>query len=87
MQIAAIEIFKTLMYGNAAWAKIAEILKGVEEDPEGIRRLVLACARNVLLSNKQAQKAYIIIEEFRDNYFDCGAAGLAASCYAVVCGR
>jgi len=86
-QIAAIDIFKTLMYGKPTWSKIAPILKGIEEESEGIRRLVLACARNTLLSDKNVQRAYIIIEEFRDNYFDCGAAGLAASCYAVICGR
>jgi len=86
-QAEAIEVFKTLMYGHPTWSKMAVILKALEEEPEGIRRLVLACARNTLLSDKNTQKAAIIIEEFRDNYFDCGAAGLAASCYAVINGR
>ena len=64
------------------WNKVAELLKNITEDPETVRRSVLGYARKVLLSNnKDSTQAFLIIGSFRRNFYDGGAAELAASCY------
>ena len=82
----AIELARALMDKNVSWSKLAGILKKLDDDPEGIRRMVLGYANAVLLGGKQNQKAYNIICAFSTNYFDTGKAGLACSCYEVVFG-
>lgn len=80
----AIEICRTLMNPRAVWADMAKVLKGVEEDPESIRWMVLGYMTNVLLGGgKMAPRAYNIIQIFRDNFFDSKKAGLVSCCYEV----
>lgn len=86
----AIEIFRTMMNGRNKWPDMAKVLKGVDtNDPEGLRRMVLACATTTLLSGKPttAPRANLIIQVFRDHWFDCGKAGLVASCYEVLAAK
>lgn len=83
----AIEIVRCLMNAKTPWKKVADLLKEVEGEPEGIRRLILSYARTLLLSgNKQTGRAYIIINTFSESFFTSGAAGLAACCYEVLVG-
>lgn len=72
--------------GKPVWKDIARILTGIEgEDAEGVRRLVLACARKTLLrGGPVAPHAFRVIQSFRDNLYDSGHAGLAAMCWEVV---
>lgn len=79
----AIELAKILMNQKAAWPTIAKIVKECEDEPEGIRRLVLAFATNNLLSNRNPDRNFVIIEAFRDDFFDSGKAKLAAACFEV----
>lgn len=79
----AIEICRILMKKGASWSEVAAVLSKVEEDVESIRHLVLGYARSVLMKSG-SERAATIIEEFRDNWYDCKAAGLAISCYRVV---
>lgn len=79
-KVAAIELARGLM-SRKPWPEIAKILKGIKgEDAEGIRRLVLAYANAVLL-NGGLPRAFEIIQQFRDNVYDCGHAGLAVMAY------
>ena len=89
VKTAAFELVKVMMPWNprqkTAWDDVRKILEQVEgEDPEGLRRLVLAVARSQLLKGGPlAYRAHFIISVFRDNVFDSGNAGLAANCWEV----
>jgi DNA polymerase III gamma/tau subunit len=82
----AIELFKVLMVPKTKWAAVASVLRGIDEDPERVRRLLLACARNALLANRNAPRAFCILDSFRDTTFNTGAAGLAMAAYEVCVG-
>lgn len=81
----AIQIARLLMNPRTTWAAMAKVLKGITEEPEGLRWMVLAYATSVMLGGgKGAARAAIVIEEFSENYFDTKRAGLALSCYNVI---
>lgn len=84
IKIAAIEIARALLNGSP-WAKVANILKGIDEEPEQLRHLILGYATTVLLSNSKRvlPRAALMIDVFRDNFFDSKRAGLVACCYEV----
>ena len=81
----AFKLWLALKNPRVYWADVAKVLKAIEaEEPERVRRLILACARNDLLASRKSVRACTIIDEFRDNFFDSGNAGLAAACYRVI---
>ena len=81
----AVEVVRTLMRTKLQWRTIANVLETLEEEPEGVRRLALAYANTILLKGgNNAGRAYQIIDAFRENFFECGKAGLAAACWEVV---
>lgn len=83
----ASELVGALLRG-APWLEVAKILKTIEDEAEGLRRYVLAAARNGLLSGGRNQsRCYAIIKAFKYNYFESGDAGLAVSCYEVCGGK
>jgi len=78
------DIAQALIYAKP-WKEISKLVEVVDEEPETVRRIILAYAVKVLLGGgKFASRSYIIIEAFRENFYDCGKAGLAASCFDVV---
>ncbi len=84
----AIIIARTLFNPKARWADMAKVLKETSsEEPEQIRWMVLGYAKNVLLSGgKLSGRAYLIIDAFRDHFYDSKHAGLAAAAYEVIVG-
>lgn len=81
----AINIAKALMDPRTKWSEMAGILKEVDEEPEGIRHLVLAYSTKVLLGGgRMSERAFVVINAFRDHWFDCRRAGLVASCWEVL---
>lgn len=81
----AIEIARTLMKPKPIWSEVASVLKTVQEEPESIRWMMLSYANSVLLKGgRKARHAYIIIDAFRDNFYDSKKAGLTAACFEVV---
>jgi DNA polymerase III gamma/tau subunit len=85
----AYDVFKLLMYGGG-WNELAAVLRTLEDDPEKVRRLVLACATTVMVGKdgkgpqpKQLARAHMVINAFAYDYFQSGKAGLVASCYEV----
>lgn len=80
----AIEICKALTNPRTTWSQMIEVLNRVDvSDPEGLRYLVLAWCTSILLKGNNARAA-LIIEEFRDNWYDSKKTGLVISCYNVV---
>lgn len=84
-QAQGIQIARALIDPRAQWSDVAKLIKECDEDPEGIRLLILGYATSVLLGGgKLAHRAAIMIDEFSRNFYDSKKAGLAASSYAVV---
>lgn len=81
----AIDLCRALIQGKA-WKTVADILKNLKAEPEKVRYAVLGYARQVLLkeTGKTAHTAYVIIDCFKDNFYDGKAAALAHACYEVV---
>lgn len=76
----AIEIARSLLKGS--WADVSRILKNTDEDPESIRRMILAYMNAIVLkSPKQANRLVPMMEEFEEPFFDTGKPGLTMACY------
>lgn len=85
---AAIDLARALLWeGNPSWPAVAAVLKAVEdEEPEGLRQMLLACARTALLKAKPgtpaAVRAFVLIDALKTPFYDAaGKALLAAACY------
>lgn len=91
----AYDLARALVWAKAPWPAVVKIFEGLaqeEHDPsfwETLRRLVLACATKELLNrggskNPQSEKAFLILDEFKEPVFYTGKAGLVRAAYAVV---
>lgn len=76
--------------GSANWTGVARVLEDCkDEEPEGIRQMLLAVARGMLLKGgNRASLGYKVITCFNEPLYDrnSGHAMLAASCWEVVNG-
>lgn len=81
-----IEIARALISTKTSWPEMQAIIKKVDEEPETIRYIVLGYMNAVMLGNGNHKRASLIIENFRDNWYDCKKAGLVISCYNVING-
>tara|TARA_R110002020_G_scaffold12409_5_gene45482 strand:+ start:2941 stop:3855 length:915 start_codon:yes stop_codon:yes gene_type:complete len=83
----AIELARALFYPDSTWNDVRVLLSKLTEEPESLRWMVLGYANSVLLKGgQQAPKAYLIIEAFRENFYDSKKAGLSAACWEVISG-
>lgn len=86
----AIELARLLCRKNVTWKEVANMIKKIaptDGDVEGIRRMVLSYYNNILLGGGQlTERAFLVLDSFRDNYYDTGKVGLSLSCYEVVVG-
>lgn len=84
---AAFDLVKVLLpwAGKPKWADVATVLKDIEgEDPEGLRHMVLASARSMLLK-KGNPLAAAAIYRFREPMYEAaGRALLAMACFDLV---
>lgn len=67
------------------WKGIASILKKINREPETIRHAILAYM-NVVLLNSENPQAALIIDCFKDPFYNSGKAGLTLACYEVLAG-
>lgn len=83
---AGIDLCRLLANKQTKWDEVQKMLKDLDEEPETVRRIVLGYFTSILLSAKGpiAARAAAMIDLFRDHYYDCGKAGLVASCFAAV---
>jgi DNA polymerase III gamma/tau subunit len=77
----AIDLCRALIKGDS-WKTVAGILRNLKGEPESIRWAVLGYARAVLL-NKGDHRSYLVIDIFKNHFFDSKESGLAAACYEV----
>lgn len=77
-------IAQALIY-RKPWGELVDMLEKVEEEPETVRRIILSYASKVMIGKDQrfAQRAYLVAEAFRDNFYDSGKAGLIVACWDV----
>ena len=77
-----IQLCRELLKDKPTWKRVAEILQGLDEDPEQIRRLVLAYFSSIAIKpfNTGAfNRSVVVLEEFESDYFASGKAGLILS--------
>lgn len=79
----AIELCRALIKGDP-WKRIAEILRSIKGDPEAIRYAVLGYATAILLKGADNRKAILVLDCFKDNFYDSKTAGLVYAAYSVV---
>ena len=64
------------------WAAVARVLEGIkQEDPEKVRRLVLAYSGAVLLKRDEP-RAWMVLSAFEKPLYDIGFPGLVMAAYA-----
>lgn len=63
------------------WPEISKILKGLQDkDPEQVRLAVLGYCNKVLL-NEDNPNAFLIMDSFKEPFYNSGHAGLTRACY------
>ena len=71
--------------GSLPWVSVLKQLRGMDDEPESIRRAVLGYLSAVVLKGSQETKHLIrVMDCFAENYFDTGWAGLILSCWEAV---
>lgn len=77
-------IAQALMAGKK-WPTVRALVTACEDEPETVRRIILSYFTSVMLGNSgpKADRAKFVLDVFIPNWYDCGKAGLAASCYDV----
>lgn len=74
-----VEIFRALLK-KASWKEIATLLKPFQDEPEKFRRAILGYMSAVLL-NSGNHRAAIILDCFKEPFYDTGKPGLVLACY------
>ncbi len=83
IEAKAFDLCLKLIKGSS-WDDIRKILEGLkDQDPEGIRRLVLKFSQSAMLKGSN-QKAYQMFDWFETPTYDTGFPGVVASCYGIV---
>ncbi len=87
-EIASYDLCKKLMNPRASWKDVAKILLPLQQqkaEPESIRYSVLGYAQSALLKGwGDRNRAYAILDAFRDHFYDSKFPGLVAACYEIV---
>ena len=84
---AGINIARMLYNRKTTWQEMAKVLKDLEDEPETIRYIVMGYAQAILLNGKQDDRAYLMIDCFRRNFYDSKKSGLVAAAYEVITGK
>jgi len=81
-----IELCRKIIENNTPankWKDLSTMLKGIDQEAEGVRRAILGYLSSVLLNSKgdNGKRIALIMSEFANNYYDSGKAGLVTSVY------
>ncbi len=89
----AINLARALMVQSPNWQQVCTILRAIQDqDPEGIRFLILGYANSILIGKRTGKPAtgamaancFKILEIFGDNFWNSKFPGLCAACYEAV---
>jgi hypothetical protein len=77
-----IELCRALL-DNRSWLEVSKIVAGMRNlEPESVRMAVLGYSTNVMLSGgPKANRCYVIMAAFSENFFYTKFAGLVAACF------
>lgn len=75
----AIALCRALMQGKD-WRTVSGLIKTIKQDPESLRRMVLGYCSAVLLNSGQA-KAFVVMECFKQPFYDSPMPQLVMACY------
>lgn len=80
------KICQLLIKEGTKWGDMRKVLSSCDlKEAEGLRRAILGYAKSCMLrGGNVTDRAFIVIDTFRDNFYDSGAAGLVACCYEVI---
>jgi len=82
-QSESIELCRLLLT-KTGWKPVATILNGLkDQEPENIRRHVMAYCQSVLLKGDNA-RAGLVLEQFLEPLYNTGFPGLVYACYVIV---
>lgn len=81
----AIELCRALLQ-RADWSKVSKILKGLKAEPEKVRYSVMGYATSVLLKKADPQAA-LVIDCFKENFYDSKRPGLVHACFEAIYGE
>lgn len=92
VEVEAFKICQLLANPRTSWADMSKVLKQVleaDKDVEGIRYMILGYFNSALLGANTGihKRACLIINVFRDSFYEGKAAALTASCFEVIAGR
>jgi DNA polymerase-3 subunit gamma/tau len=81
------QLLNLIVSPNPTWPDLVSAVEGVE-DLESFRRGVLGYASAILLKQKKpttriAKRCALVLEVFRENWYDCGKAGLVSALYDI----
>jgi len=80
-----IDLCRMIIKGSK-WEKLTPILKGLQnKEPENIRRAVLGYCNSVLLKQNH-ERAFLIMDAFREPFYNTGMSGLTIACYEALHG-
>ncbi len=82
----AIDLCRALIQ-RKPWKSVASILKNLTGEVEAIRWAVLGYAAAVLKSGKAEHQAYLVIECFKQPFYDSKEAGLVGACFESIHGE
>lgn len=71
------------LIAKVKWPEIAKIIKGIDAEPEAVRRQILGYLNAVLLNNGDGNIA-LLMTCFEKNYYDLGKSGLTMSCFLAI---
>ncbi len=87
-ETAIYDLCKILLNPRTSWKAVTKVLLPLQEqkaEPETIRYSVLGYAQSALLKGWGDQnRAYAILDAFRDHFYDSKFPGVVAACYEVV---
>ncbi len=85
-EVQGIAVARALLNPRTTWQAMTKVLKECsKEEPETIRWIVLGYMKSVMLGGgKPTDRAYIIIESFREHFYDSKHAGLVAAAFEVI---
>jgi DNA polymerase III delta prime subunit len=84
-----VEICRELLKPKPSYGTIQKLMKTITDEPETIRRAILGYMTGILSSNTNKpllNRAYVVVDSFRDSYFESGKAGLWASYWLCING-
>jgi DNA polymerase III gamma/tau subunit len=83
-QDSVLDLCRALLDRNP-WKNVVPLIKGIDDDPETIRRGVMSYFEKVLLGGgQQAPRAAMMMDYFARPFWDIGRPGLTQACYLAI---